>query len=33
MILKGWLTLEIERTDHCCSETESVTAQIYSGQN
>jgi len=26
-------TLEIERTDRCCSETESVTAQICSGRN
>ena len=26
-------TVEIERTDRCCSETESVTAQICSGQN
>jgi len=25
--------LEIERTDRCCSETESVTAQICSGRN
>jgi len=25
--------LEIERTDCCCSETESVTAQICSGHN
>jgi len=25
--------LEIERTDHCCSETESVTVQICSGRN
>jgi len=25
--------LEIEQTDHCCSETKSVTAQICSGRN
>ena len=25
--------LEVERTDRCCSETESVTAQICSGRN
>jgi len=25
--------IEIERTDRCCSETESVTAQICSGRN
>jgi len=25
--------VEIERTDRCCSETESVTAQICSGRN
>jgi len=24
--------VEIERTDRCCSETESVTAQICSGR-
>ena len=27
------LCIEIERTDRCCSETESVTAQICSGRN
>jgi len=27
------LQIEIERTDRCCSEAESVTAQIYSGRN
>ena len=26
-------TLEIKRTDRCCSQTESVTAQICSGRN
>jgi len=30
---KAQLSLEIERTDRCCSETESVTAQICSGRN
>jgi len=25
--------LEIKQTDRCCSETESVTTQICSGQN